>query len=68
MSGLLRAWLSGVVCIRFCLWQVLWLGDASFCGVVALSKVVEVRLSFLFYDVVALLGGVEPWQGPHTQE
>jgi hypothetical protein len=33
-----------VVCIRFCLWQVLWLGDASlFCGVVALSKVVEVR-------------------------
>jgi len=32
----------------FVLWQVLWLGDALFCGVVALSYVVEVRLSFCF--------------------
>ncbi len=31
----------------FVLWQVLWLGDASFCGVVALSDVVEARLSFV---------------------
>jgi hypothetical protein len=48
MSGLLRAWLSVVVCIRFLFMaSVLQLGDASFCGVVALSKVVEVRLSFV---------------------
>jgi hypothetical protein len=69
MSGLSRTWLGVVVCIRFCLWQVLWLSDASFCEAVALSKVVEVRLSFLFYDVVAhSLGELNPGKAPHTQE